>query len=1125
MKILMLKFYLAVFLTALFCTNVLAQGWYQTYPDLHPYFYLGLDYPDLFNDIDPTSDGGYLISGVNYPEESIIIQFFLTKVDLNGNIQWHKDYPIFFDSPESNNDPLASYQNFFIEPTSDGGYMGIGNNIGENFDWQNPSVQLVKFDAFGDTLWTKYYEPDVDSLLSINQFQSTPDGGFVVLGKKSYPGGIQTDFLLTKLDQAGNIMWQNPYEFYTHATSSEIAVSDNGHIAFAGYFSNDPNIYMYVWDENGNQIWNEEEIFSEDQVFLQDAARVEAIDFHNSGDLLLAVNLYGNGGTSYSKMARWNIENDELVWRVEHNADTPNIGYIQKMCALPNGNIGTIGLSPTTDTDQSSLIKILDENANLIFVGNSLPFDGIKDLVCKDNNSMVSSGVFYDENNNQLVPFATQIGENGTIFSSQISGYIYQDANENCDLEDGENGLEGQIVELSPTGFYTVTDSSGFYQFDVNEGVYTINSYIPQNDPWNLWDYTCIDTFLNVVVADYDTLVNENIGLNPIIECPILEVNVGVNLLRRCFENNVFINYENVGTDDAENAYIAVELDEAILLDSASVDYTLEDGLYLFYLGDVAMWENGQIQLVVTVNCEAELGSTSCIQANAYPNDFCGEISQLWDGSNIEVGATCEGDSIEFYLRNNGDDMAEIRYYTIYEDDLLQGIEPFDLDMNETRYFKVATTGATYRVEAEQSDYFPGLSMPQVIVEMCSDEASDDFSMGFVTSTPSDDLDPFVDIECHEIIGSFDPNDKLVSPKGIGENHYINSEEMLDYTIRFQNTGNDTAFNIFVIDTLSHFLDINSFVSGVSSHDYTISFTGDRVVRWDFSNILLPDSTTNLVESNGFVKFKIKVATDVPQETEIHNIADIYFDFNEPIRTPDIFVTVCDDCVDQHRTRYLNAKVFLEGAYNNSNAMNANLGELIPLVQPYRNMPYIYYGNEELSEIPNEMVDWVLVEARLGEPAIFGQRNTTTTETRAALLMSDGSIRDLDGISPVAFHYLIHDNEYYFCIRHRNHLDVLSASPLELEDEMFFDFTTDINQAFGSQQMKWSEDGKALLHVGDYNQDGVIQTTDYDLWVQDPAELNAYENTDGTLDGVIQLTDFDEWRKNKAKIGSVEIGF
>jgi hypothetical protein len=60
---------------------------------------------------------------------------------------------------------------------------------------------------------------------------------------------------------------------------------------------------------------------------------------------------------------------------------------------------------------------------------------------------------------------------------------------------------------------------------------------------------------------------------------------------------------------------------------------------------------------------------------------------------------------------------------------------------------------------------------------------------------------------------------------------------------------------------------------------------GPRVLEWTFNNILLPDSTTNEPESNGFVTFHLEQVPDLAPGTEITNDADIYFDFNDPITT------------------------------------------------------------------------------------------------------------------------------------------------------------------------------------------------------------------------------------------------
>jgi len=63
------------------------------------------------------------------------------------------------------------------------------------------------------------------------------------------------------------------------------------------------------------------------------------------------------------------------------------------------------------------------------------------------------------------------------------------------------------------------------------------------------------------------------------------------------------------------------------------------------------------------------------------------------------------------------------------------------------------------------------------------------------------------------------------------------------------------------------------------------------------------------------------------------------------------------------------------------------------------------------------------------------------------------------------------------------------------------------------------------MFAGEFNQDGIIQVSDYDAWKATPAQLNVYSALDGNLDGVVQVTDYDIWLPNKAKIGIAEIGF
>ncbi len=233
------------------------------------------------------------------------------------------------------------------------------------------------------------------------------------------------------------------------------------------------------------------------------------------------------------------------------------------------------------------------------------------------------------------------------------------------------------------------------------------------------------------------------------------------------------------------------------------------------------------------------------------------------------------------------------------------------------------------------------------------------------------------------------------------------------------------------------------------------------------------------------------------------------------------------ESITNAQTAQVDLKVYLEGAYNsNEGKMNAALQDLIPLQQPYHVAPFNYEGTETLSSIPANMVDWVLVEAREGTPNVTGERATITVETQAAILLDNGDIVSADGTTEgVKFENLAFGTDYYFCIRHRNHLDILTAESLTASASMTYDLTTEVASAFGTNQLKSTEDGKAVMHTGDFVKDGVIQLTDFDFWFENPANLDAYESTDANLDGVIQVTDFDAWLKNKAKLGTVEIDF
>lgn len=149
------------------------------------------------------------------------------------------------------------------------------------------------------------------------------------------------------------------------------------------------------------------------------------------------------------------------------------------------------------------------------------------------------------------------------------------------------------------------------------------------------------------------------------------------------------------------------------------------------------------------------------------------------------------------------------------------------------------------------------------------------------------------DTICQIVTAAHDPNTKTVMPAG-DENHFIpeNTSE-LTWQINFQNIGNDTAWYIYVLDTLPEEAIINTINIKVASHKmwYTIH---DRVIEFHFPDILLPDSSTNEALSQGFVKFSMKLHSGIPAQTQIKNTANIFFDYNAPVTTNTATVILFD---------------------------------------------------------------------------------------------------------------------------------------------------------------------------------------------------------------------------------------
>lgn len=155
------------------------------------------------------------------------------------------------------------------------------------------------------------------------------------------------------------------------------------------------------------------------------------------------------------------------------------------------------------------------------------------------------------------------------------------------------------------------------------------------------------------------------------------------------------------------------------------------------------------------------------------------------------------------------------------------------------------------------------------------------------------------DVICGEVINSYDPNDIQVTPNGRCDENYFLKEEYLTYRIRFQNLGNAEAINVHIVDTLDQAFDIQSFETLESSHPAFVYIENNNL-HIEYDSILLPAEVQDEVASNGHFEYRIKTKTSTSAATNITNLADIYFDFNAPVRTNEVsseLVDVLPECI------------------------------------------------------------------------------------------------------------------------------------------------------------------------------------------------------------------------------------
>ena len=248
-------------------------------------------------------------------------------------------------------------------------------------------------------------------------------------------------------------------------------------------------------------------------------------------------------------------------------------------------------------------------------------------------------------------------------------------------------------------------------------------------------------------------------------------------------------------------------------------------------------------------------------------------------------------------------------------------------------------------------------------------------------------------------------------------------------------------------------------------------------------------------------------------------------------------INYTDDCSMICAT--LDAQVYLEGSFNLATGEMTTLlnslgylpgqtpttffGSRTDPGQPYNRIPFYYGGIEGIEWesqsvgennrfLSEDMTDWVLVSLRVDPNEEY------ETCTRAGMLMKDGTIQFIEESCCLVDPRL----DYYVVIEHRNHLIVMSPTPLPVvNDTIKYDFRNNASfrRLLGFSQ-KTMPSGVNAMFAGNgdqyvrFNSPQDINNNDQDEWLKENGLNSSYFFMDFDLNGDVNVIDKALYQEN-----------
>jgi VCBS repeat-containing protein len=296
-----------------------------------------------------TSDGNFIIAGVTNSNASF------TKVDTTGDVLWSQSYC---------SGGFAS-----LEPTSDGGYVGVGSS--NDFGSSRAKQILVKTDGLGNHEWIGAYGGS--DLAFANSVSLTSDGGYIITGA-STETDAWLDYRLTKVDASGNEQWVKFIGRSLDDSAQDVLqTADGGYliVGYSGGWSSSVPLWIVKTDSDGNTLWDKTVGGTGSGCnFWQTPFRVQIV---SDGSYVIAGNLYNDANGQDAVLVKLDSNGDTL-WT--HYYGGTGADSFDDFVQLSSGGFALVGSTDSYGNGSEIFVVTTDSNGNEI---GHLAFGGTGD--------------------------------------------------------------------------------------------------------------------------------------------------------------------------------------------------------------------------------------------------------------------------------------------------------------------------------------------------------------------------------------------------------------------------------------------------------------------------------------------------------------------------------------------------------------------------------------------------------------------------------------------------------------------------------------------------------------------------------------------------------------------------